>query len=187
MTRFAKVLMVLALGAVICLPGMAMADFLMSDVSGWHWTDPGLYPNQNDPNFKYDAFNTYITGGAETFSNAFVGTDKATVLFNLGSWTGTYVSPTASHAQGPEQGLGQTLQWNYNFVDIAPPATVFPYSIKIDYFDKGNYLGYEHYTINGGDAQGGFTPVPLPPSMLLMGSGLVGLVGLRGRRRKTSV
>ncbi len=32
-----------------------------------------------------------------------------------------------------------------------------------------------------------FTPVPLPPAALLMGSGLLGLVGLGWRRRKTTV
>ena len=39
---------------------------------------------------------------------------------------------------------------------------------------------------NGPFVGGSFTPVPLPPSALLLGSGLLGLVGVGWRRRKTN-
>jgi hypothetical protein len=56
------------------------------------------------------------------------------------------------------------------------------------------YAGFEDLSGSGGDEKLGdfndlviqFTPVPVPPSVLLMGSGLLGLVGLGWRRRKES-
>jgi hypothetical protein len=176
MKNIAKVLMLLALAAIICMPVLAMADYTMSSSFGYNWTDPGLGNGQPDPNFKYDQFNTSLTAGSVAFSSALYGTNYATISLTDAMWAGSFTDATHSTAfGGPEKGIGQ-MQWDYNFAGDPPPG---PYTIKIDYFDKGVLLGYELYNINGHSYEGSYHPIPLPPSALLMATGLLGLVGLR--------
>jgi hypothetical protein len=72
-------------------------------------------------------------------------------------------------------GAANLRSFGYLRVD-APTGTNIAY-VKVH--DAGNYWLVDELT---GDMEGGFEPVPEPGTMLLVGSGLVGLAGL-GRRK----
>ena len=95
-TRMLTFLAVLALGAVICLPGIAMADITLSNTStglSTYWSQPGV--------ITFDQFNTYFTDSAQ-FSSTLVNGSAATIgyggSFAGDGWTGSYVSAIASTA-----------------------------------------------------------------------------------------
>jgi hypothetical protein len=180
MKGLVKVLMVLALAMVICMPGVASADWSFYPTAGFGspgWQDPG--------GVKYDAFTTYIASG-NTFSNAPIGTDSATFSFTVGGWSGSYVNANTSTASGVEVGPGSpAMQWNYNLSGAGP---VYPMTFDIDYYDNGVFQLHEHDVIgSNGTLSVYYTDnnefVPLPPTLLLLGSGLLGLAGCRRLRK----
>ena len=180
--------MVLALVTVICLPGVALAvtDYSLGQLenagygNGWYSDPLGI---------TFDQMETYFTG-PNVLSTATVGGNAGTFGFatyyggpTVAGWVGTTASNTHTSAAGPAV---SNMTWDYNFAGDQP-NTVFPLTITIEYFNSGKELGYEAYTFTSGSSySGGYTPVPLPPSMLLLGSGLLGLVGLRWRRKSSA-
>jgi hypothetical protein len=187
MKLFARVAMLFGLLAVICLPGIAMADFTLSSI-GTYWSDPG-------GSILFDRFETYYSGAA-TFSGAAVNDSAATIgyrgSFSSAGWTGEKISDTVSRAFGPAV---TTLNWDYNF---SGGFASLPQRFDINYFKGDTFIGHEGYSITAYQTyQGGFdktlyapvalmaaaAPVPIPAAGWLLGAGLICLVGVRRRVR----
>lgn len=182
-----KIFLMMALAVVVCLPGMALADFTLSS-AGTYWSapkagDPSLAPYVGGVpvGFSFTAFDTFFTDSTTFTGNGTIGYGGT---FNTtDGWTGTVVGAHESYASGNLATSGFT--WNYIFAGSGP---TFPLVFDINYFNEGTFVGHEHYSINGQVYAGGFdlnqySAVPVPPSVLLLGSGLLGLVGLRKFRK----
>ena len=176
-------LVMLCLSMLAIMPGMAAADYTLSS-AGTYWAspkpgDPSLAPYTGGvpTGFAFTSFDTYFSDTA-TFKGT--GTIGYGGSFNLtDGWSGVILSDTKSRAMG---GLTSTLKWDYSFAGTLKWPLVF----DINYFNGSDFVGHEHYSISGQTYTGGFDKnqvVPLPPSILLLGSGLLGLVGLGWRKK----
>jgi len=171
------ILVAVLLAGLVCMPGTASADFTLSSV-GTYWSQPGT--------ISFDRFDTYFTDTA-TFSNAVVLGNVATIdyngTFNAAGWTGTKISGTVSQATGPAI---VNMAWDYNF---SGTFAGFPIRFDINYFKNGSFLGHEGYTIVNQTYTGGFdqipyAPVPIPPTVWMLGAGLMGMGLFRKRIKK---
>jgi hypothetical protein len=168
--------MVTVLIGLICQPGVASADFLLSSL-GFNWTNNPPAPG------PIDRIDTYILAGGLTFSTALVGVNAGTVGFSNANFTGSVINGTLSRATSATDFTG-TMTWNYNFAGAYSGA---PFTLGINYYNNGTFVISETYTYNGsGSWTGGSSgsPVPIPGSLLLLGTGLVGLVLVSRRRQK---
>jgi hypothetical protein len=165
--KMLNLILVLALGMLICLPSIASA-----------WTyrigEDGQWGGQHYAIDKMEFF--IISGGPFA--------DPSQTDFSAAGWHATLVNPQYSLATGPGAG---SLYWTFNF---AGPADE---SVTLDWlaYSGGNLLGDVRVTFTG--PGGSFTydtsPVsnpasyydraPLPATILLLGTGLLGLIGLR--------
>jgi hypothetical protein len=176
-----KSLMFLALSAVISLPGVASADYTFSLITGYFW-------QQSISGLPFDRIDTTITG-PNLFSAAVDAAGNAATIdhgnnvFTAAGWKGSYVSGTESTASGPAV---VNLQWDWNFSGNVPNPAL-PITLKIDYYYNNVFEGFELYTMgSGGGYSGDYHHAPLPPSVLLLGSGLLGLIGLRRKLKSAN-
>jgi hypothetical protein len=179
MRIFARTFVMLALIAGVCLPGTAKADFTLSSI-GTYWSDPGGM-------ISFNRFDTYLSGPA-TFSSTVGAGGAATIgyegSFGSDGWSGVRISNILSRATGPAV---TTLEWDYNF---AGSFAGFPERFDINYFKDGKFVGHERYTIiayqtyQGGFDMTQFTHAPIPPAGWLLGTGLIGLLGVRRKFTK---
>jgi hypothetical protein len=177
--KLIKLMVTLVLGVVICLPGIAAADWAQQ------FNETGVG--------NFDAMEFFmVAGGSEWINGAYA--------FSNGSWLGEVVNPDYAKATG---NAITNLTFNLNGTNVGPP-NVFTFDFLA--WDGGILTGTlkEHVsaTYNGGwsfgapiiadvnnydriDASiGSNAVVPLPPSVLLLGSGLLGL-GFLPRRKKS--
>lgn len=172
-----KLVMILTLAAVICLPGLASADYVQT------WAENGLY---GDP-ATYQTWDT-----AEAFLHS-PGTWTGTGLTNISAegWTATLINPQYALATGPTY-VSSPSAYFYFTTHATDLTGAFSFDWVLSY--QGTIVGVYNLT---GTPSGGWTgkeydptnpppenrsPVPLPPTLLLLGSGLVGL-GLLLRRK----
>lgn len=178
MKTLVKLLMLLTLGAVICLPGMASADYTFSSITGYFW-------EQSISGLAFDRIDTTITGPnlfskVEDAAHNAATIDHGNNVFINAGWKGLYVSDTQSTAFGPAV---VKLQWDWNFTGNVPDKAL-PMTLRIDYYSNNVLEGYELYTMgSGGSYSGDYHPAPLPPTVLLLGTALLGLIGLRRKFR----
>ena len=185
MKSLIKVLMVLALGAVICLPSVASATIsLLGNYGGYENWPPTISTPYSG---NIDRMDVYITEGTATFASPYLGDPTGyPPLFSTQNFTATYISDT--EVMGTTTTVGGVAAVNYD-VFFDGSSTILPLTLDTNYFLDGLFVCHETLSF---PSSGGYidtydlNQVPLPPSALLMGSGLLGLVGLGWRRRQTS-
>ncbi|OGR25120.1 MAG: hypothetical protein A2139_00065 [Desulfobacca sp. RBG_16_60_12] len=185
MQTLIKYLAVLALAVNICLPGVASA---------------------------YITGGTWMETGAETGSAAFtkieVFADAATTLtdvvlygFSASTWTNTLVNAHYSVAQGTYTG---SVTFTWQFPDPGSQYREIEYLVwNGDTLLSTQHLAFNQYGwyVPAGTGSWGYYPgdgvndfyndplpssshAPIPASLVLLGTGLVGLIGLRRKSRR---
>lgn len=172
----------------VCMPSIASADW------GFRFGDNG-WSNDSTPvhyNFNKIIFN--IPNVAENTGITWLGNGVSD--FNLTGWTAAHqTNSNYVVATGP---TAEILFWNVLFTGTAPPAN---FTLGYVLYNADNNLpafGINMFISNGvpNFTQGiGWTPmdttqlqtygsqssVPVPPAILLLGTGLVGIAALRKR------
>ncbi len=173
-----KFVIVLALGAVICLPGIAVADWAQQ------FNESGV------GNFDAMEF-LMVSGGSEWTNGAYA--------FNNNSWSGEIINPGYAKANGDTV---TDLTFNLGGTDVGSP-NVFTFDFLAWDGDilTGTLKEHVSATFNGGWSFAAPiiadvnnydrtdpppNAVPLPPSVLLFGTGLLGL-GVLPWRKKNKV
>jgi hypothetical protein len=171
-----NLVVMVALAAAICLPGMAQADYVVN------WVENGVYGNP-------PTVQTWDTAEAFLLSDgAWTGTGLS---FSDAAWTATLVNPKYARATGP------AYSGNFPFTTSATDLTG-PFSFDWVLSYQGVVVGVYNLTgtPTGGWTGTEYTPadappenrfsIPLPPSLMLLGSSLVGLGLLRRRKPATA-
>ena len=172
-----KFVFLLGLVAVISLPGNASADFVQSWVENGYYGSPSVQQTWD----RVEAF--LISPGNWT------GTGLG---FPEAGWTSTLVNPQYVVASGPSFNSSVTGNFYFN-TSATDPSGPFVW----DWFlwNGGTIVGVQQsiWSPSGGWNFVEITsnipfenrsPVPIPGSLLLLGSGLLGLVSLGWRRKK---
>ena len=181
--NLSKFMVMLALAAVLCLPGLAHADYVQN------WVENGLYGIPA-------TYQTWDTAEAFLLSpGTWIGTG---LTINSGSgWTATLINPTYALATGDL--FDSSAQGNFYFTTHATDLTG-PFSFDWVLSSGGTIVeggiivgvqrsiytpgvGWSYADVTANPPTENRSPVPLPPATLLLGSGLVGLVLLRRRQR----
>jgi hypothetical protein len=182
------ILSIVFAGVMVMTPVIGLANYTLLSGAGTYWKapvtgDPSLPPYTGGVpvSFNFDSFDTYSLD-----SSVFTG--AGTINFGGSSgWVGVVLSDHITTASGNST---SSITWDYLFAGISP---TYPMVFDINYFFIGNFVGHEQYSINGysGPYVGGFDltkydPVPLPPSLILLASGLLSLFYFRlGYESKT--
>jgi hypothetical protein len=176
MKTLVKLFILLSLGAVICLPGMASADYVQN------WVENGLYKGTYQTWNKAEAF--LLSPGT------WIGTG---LTINSGSgWTATLINPSYALATGDL--FDSSTRGNFYFTTSATDLTA-PFSFDWVLSNNSVVVGVQRsiYTPGGGWSYTDFTAhppledrsaVPLPPTLLLLCTGLLGLIGLQRKPRR---
>jgi len=192
-TTMIKLVLVLALGVVICLPGVASAYIVNST-----WREAG----SETATVAFTKLEVFVT-------DATVLTDPVLVNLNRSTWTSTLVNEKYSLAEGPPPG---TIDYKWQF----PGSGTTPIEVEYLVWNDGVLNSAQHIIFTGNnctypagtrdwgyydgdgvhDFYGDLLPsrenpalgvvVPLPPSALLFGFGLLGL-GFWPRKKHRAV
>jgi hypothetical protein len=170
-----KYLIVMALAAKLCMPGVALADYVQT------WLENGLYGNPATPQ-------TWNTAEAFLLSDgSWTGTG---LTFSDAGWTATLVNPKYALATGPlhsgnfyftTHSTDLTGPFAFDWVLSNTGATVGVYNVAGT--PTGGWAGIE-YTDPVTYPPENRSHAPLPPSALLLATGLLGLLGLRRKCKR---
>jgi hypothetical protein len=166
-----KWLILLSLAGTICLPGMASADYVQG------WVENGLYAGSYTTWNKAEAF--LLSDGSWT------GTG---LTINSGSgWTATLINPTYALATGNL--FDSSTQGNFYFTTSATDLTS-PFSFDWVLSNDRGIVGVQRSIYTPGEGWSYLDSTsnpplenrahaPIPPTALLLGTGLLGLFWLR--------
>lgn len=172
-----RLALLLAIAAMFCVPGMASADFYLTDLGYYD-----NYPDQGQPLVSIDKIVAGMTSGSVLFTSVGPG------MINYGSgfngWTAVN-SPgnsivTATNALAPT-----SANWNYQWAGSMPTSGTW--SLTWNGYNNGTFVVGEHLTFSGGTLISGNyfydrpASVPIPGALLLFAPGLAGLALLRRR------
>ena len=173
-----NLVVMVALAATICLPGMAQADYVQG------WVENGIYAGVVQTWDKEEIFLISPGNWTGTGLSAFSGTGWSAHLVNsrYALATGTLYNPTVSG--------------NFHYTTSSTDITN-PYTWDMFLWNGNTIVGVQRsiYTPGGGWSYADLSanppsenrsPIPLPPTLLLLGSGLVGLGLLRRRKPATA-
>jgi hypothetical protein len=173
------------------LTNMALGDVMMFGLIDKKFTDSGG--------------DTWQSGAYGYFyKKAVTGTNQLRVGVSDGNLNGAVISGTAGtavyvtyqntidfvlHVQGgtmtlSSSALSSPLSWNYGTIKTLNNVNAYAWAE----FADGAYLGYSNYAPTGGTT--GFNVsaapavVPIPAAFWLLGSGLLGLIGIRRKLKK---
>ena len=231
MRTLVKLLMLLTVGALICLPGMASATVLtFDDIPNVPFTAVGaVTPDINNLSTNYGGF-TWSGGVQNDFWGVLTEASYAQSGYNnqLPFPSGTNVLINENGNVGSSRNfISSETPFTYNGAYFAPWCTndYTPYygasQLTINGYLDNVLVGSQTFTLTGGSltfvastitgsidelefdptqSGGGYyflmdgfnyaasvpsTATPVPPTALLLGSGLLGLVGLGWRRKKS--
>ena len=177
------VLAVLAVVAMMfCLPGMALANTAMGSPDltvDWTQQFQNDYAGTNAMYFWMNAASPQATFTGVTFGDGHSGwqtsslTNMATSMYGpaTGASTGGVYMAFSDPSSVPFSFQWAEGAWNGASKTILGSGTAV--------WSGGGWSGGSAFT-HGSD----ISPVPLPPSAFLLGSGILGLVGLRKWRRQ---
>jgi hypothetical protein len=166
-------LAVLALGAVICLPGMAAADQII------------LTFDESNLNFNMPPYNLFIWGGGWTISDgavsagtgATIASNNAFAFEGADFWSNAATNLTITGTQVGGTTVSQILEINSSHKFFGGAAfTGFTNLTKLTFgTDNALNFGMDNFTDS--------TVVPLPGALVLLGAGLVRLAAYSRRKR----
>lgn len=119
------------------------------------------------------AFTINLGNAAVTFTLADAIQNSGAIQYNNGQFVGFFFDADFTYAGNPYRFDDQGGSWSIKLLDHIGGSPVPLTSAKVN----GHITGL-------GTPQP-FTPVPVPPTVLLLGSGLVGMVGLRRKFKKS--
>ena len=177
MKRLAKVIMLLALAAVICLPGIGLADYTTIGEP----TETGSWSQQfNESGVGlFNIIEAFSLSGNSFEPTPFTG-------FSNGGWSGSLVNPTYALGTGPAV---TSLNWWINFFGAKASPLVFDFlAWNNDVIRERAHASWSGsswtITVLSGEGEPGEydrSAVPIPAAVWLLGTGLVGLFGIRRR------
>ena len=182
--NFLKFSVMLALAAVFCLPGMVSADYVHP------WSEI-IQLGSWDAQLTWDRVEAFLVPGS-------TGTDPGLTSAETGL-APALTSPTSALAPAPP--INPSLQGIFSFLNSIDQTGTDPFVFDWIIRDGNTIVGFDFLPwIPGADGTlilADFpilaaiisalfpspTNVPLPPTVLLLGSGLIGLVLLHRRKR----
>jgi hypothetical protein len=183
MNKIIKMLVIMSWGLFICLPGLAQAEFTLIGATGYHWEN-----NPPTGGKTFDTIDSFLYGGAYTFSNVPENGSVGAIGFSNTNFSATLVNPYWSRATSLVPFSGN-MSWDYKFAGAYDSSK--PLTLALNYYYGATFIVAEKYTWSAGSWSGEASnipnaPVPLPASVLLLGTGVLGLGLLGWRRQHTS-